>query len=112
MKPWMRRFLPQTLFARTMLILIVPMVLVQAISAYMFYDRHWENVRRNMAAVLADEIALLVKETENVGYTLQRMTAYHADTYLGLQVELLDVHMLTPQPPHLSDEAEVLRREL
>lgn len=58
MKPF-RRLLPKGLFARALLIVVLPTVLVQMVTAYIFYTRHWENVTRHMANSLAGEIAFL-----------------------------------------------------
>lgn len=59
---WLRMNLPRTLFARTVLILVTPAVLLQAISFYIFYERHWETVTRRLAAGIAGEIALIIEE--------------------------------------------------
>ena len=59
MRP-LRRFLPGGLFGRSLLIVMVPLVLLQAVSAYIFYSRHWEDVGRRLALGLAGEIALLI----------------------------------------------------
>ncbi|MBL8643271.1 MAG: HAMP domain-containing protein [Rhodospirillaceae bacterium] len=43
--------------ARASLIIVVPMILVQVISTYIFYDNHWDTMSRRMAASLAGDIA-------------------------------------------------------
>lgn len=58
----LRRFLPSSLFGRALLILVVPTIIVQLLALYMFYERHWASVERNMAATLANDIALVVQE--------------------------------------------------
>ncbi|PZP87199.1 MAG: two-component sensor histidine kinase [Azospirillum brasilense] len=57
-----KRFLPTSLFARALLILFVPLVLLQVLVAHIFYERHWDSVARNMAGSLAGDIALLTRE--------------------------------------------------
>ena len=42
---------------RATLTIIVPVILVQVISTYVFYDNHWDVVSRRMAADLAGDIA-------------------------------------------------------
>ncbi len=59
-----KRFLPVSLFGRALLILLVPMVLVQVIAIYIFYDRHWSSMTRNLSASLAGEVAILVQEVQ------------------------------------------------
>ena len=59
-RPPARRFLPRSFFGRSVLILLVPLVLLQVVSTWIFYDRHWTNVTRRLAAAVAGEIALVV----------------------------------------------------
>ena len=40
-------------------IILVPMILVQVITIFIFYERHWDTVTRHMASQLAAEIGLL-----------------------------------------------------
>ena len=56
----LREFLPKTLFGRMLSIILVPMILVQVITVFIFYERHWDTVTRHMAANLSSEIAFLI----------------------------------------------------
>ncbi len=81
----LKRFAPGSLFARALLILLVPVVLLQLLVAHVFYDRHWDSVVRNMSSTTASEIALLANEyrslqrkfgaTEALTQTLSRSKA-------------------------------------
>lgn len=62
-KGLLRRFIPSSLFGRALLILVIPMVIVQLLALYMFYERHWASVARNMSITLANDIALVVQES-------------------------------------------------
>ena len=44
-----RRFLPVSFFGRSLLILLVPLLLLQVVSAFVFFSRHWEDVGRRLA---------------------------------------------------------------
>lgn len=57
-----RRLVPGTLFGRALLILVLPVVLVQLVAVYVFYERHWDSVVRNMSGALAGEVDVLVQE--------------------------------------------------
>jgi two-component system, OmpR family, osmolarity sensor histidine kinase EnvZ len=52
----LEKIMPRTLMARATLTIIVPVILVQVISTYVFYDNHWDVVSRRMAADLAGDI--------------------------------------------------------
>ena len=60
----LREFLPKTLFGRMLSIILVPMILVQAITVFIFYERHWDTVTRHMAANLSSEIAFLIGDLD------------------------------------------------
>jgi two-component system osmolarity sensor histidine kinase EnvZ len=83
---WLKRVAPQSLFLRALLILVLPTVLVQVVSTYMFYERHWENVSRHMAAALSGEINYLYRQLEHAPPREQRMLRNRAVTTLGIRL--------------------------
>lgn len=54
--PW-SQWLPATLMGRSALIIVVPLILVQLISTYIFYENHWETLSRRLAQGLAGDIS-------------------------------------------------------
>ena len=63
---WAKRLLPQTTFGRSLLLIVIPLVLVQMIAAWIFYDRHWETVSYRLSADVAGEIAMVIDAVEPV----------------------------------------------
>ncbi len=55
-----KSLLPKTLFARLLMIILIPMFLVQVVTILIFYERHWDTVTRYMANNLAADIAVVV----------------------------------------------------
>jgi len=55
-----KHLLPRGLFGRSLLIIVMPLILLQVISATVFYERHWDNVARRLASVLAGDIGTVV----------------------------------------------------
>src|SRR3990167_7515221 len=51
--------LPKSMFGRALLILMAPLVLVGTLSAYIFFDNHWDHVTKVLADTLAGEISTL-----------------------------------------------------
>ena len=51
------RIMPRTLMARASLTIVVPLILVQLISTYVFYDNHWSAMSERMANDLAGDVA-------------------------------------------------------
>jgi len=56
---WLKRLLPTTMFGRALLLIVIPLILVQVISAWVFYARHWETVAHRFASDVASEIIML-----------------------------------------------------
>lgn len=84
----LKRILPQSLFGRALLILVLPTIIVQLIATYIFYDRHWENVSRWMASSLAGEIALLVHEVNGADAATQQQMAFFARKLMHIRMEI------------------------
>ena len=55
-----KNILPQTLFGRALLIIVTPLILMQAISTFVFFDRHWDTMTRRLAHTLAGDIDFIV----------------------------------------------------
>ena len=60
-RSWIKRMLPQTMFGRSLLLIVMPLVLVQIIAIWVFYARHWETVSRRLASDVAGDIGLLIE---------------------------------------------------
>ena len=56
----LRNYMPKTLFGRMLTIILVPVILVQLITVFIFYERHWDSVTRQMAGALAGEVGLII----------------------------------------------------
>src|SRR3989337_2332862 len=54
------RHSPQTLFARALIIIVVPMLLLQALSAWWFYSQRGDNVTNRLSLLLVRALRLLI----------------------------------------------------
>ncbi|HEU0096331.1 MAG TPA: hypothetical protein VFQ52_07735, partial [Rhizomicrobium sp.] len=71
-----KRFLPRGLFGRSLIIIVTPIVLLQAIIAYVFFERDLDTTTRRLARDVAADIALLVAvEDQHVGSERLRLRA-------------------------------------
>ncbi len=57
---WLRRRLPMGLYARSLLIVIIPMVLLQSVVAFVFMERHWQLVTQRLSAAVTGDVAAIV----------------------------------------------------
>ena len=60
-----KQFLPRGLFGRSLIIIIAPIVLLQAIIAYVFFERNLDSTTRALARDVAADITLLVALEDN-----------------------------------------------
>jgi len=58
------KIFPNTLFFRTMLLIFVPLILVQAVSIIAFFNGNWEKVGRRLSDNLSNNVALAIEVTE------------------------------------------------
>src|SRR5262245_66559548 len=47
---WVNGFMPKGLYARALLIIIAPMVILQSVIAFVFMERHWNVVSKRLSA--------------------------------------------------------------
>ena len=66
-EPLIRQMMPKSLFGRSLLIVLLPLLILQAVLAYVFYERHWDTVTRWLAFGIAGEISLLADLVERAG---------------------------------------------
>lgn len=55
-----KRYLPKSLLGRSIMIIIAPLIVLQIVSTWIFYDRHWDTITRRLAGAVAGEIGLVV----------------------------------------------------
>ena len=52
--------LPKGLYARALIIIIAPIVVLEGVIAFVFMERHWQNVTRRLSESTARDIAALI----------------------------------------------------
>ena len=55
------RFLPKTLFFRTMLLIIIPLIVVQIVSIVAYFNGSWSKVGKRLSDNLASNMAFIVQ---------------------------------------------------
>ncbi len=97
---WIKRVLPRTMFGRSLLIVVIPLVLLQAIATWVFYDRHWAAVSWRLSAAVAGDVGLLIdalKLADLPAQTAKLLERAKAQTDLDVAIEPLK--SLPPIPP-------------
>jgi two-component system, OmpR family, osmolarity sensor histidine kinase EnvZ len=95
-KSWM----PTGLYARALLIMIVPMVILQTVVAGVFMERHWNTVTRRLSAGVVQDIAALIEIYKNYPQDKDRTQLRRiAQQRLGLVVDFLPAGDIPPPGP-------------
>ena len=107
--------LPKGLYPRSILIVVMPILILQAVVAYVFMERHWQTVTRRLSAALARDVAAIVEiiETYPQDERFSDLTRIAAETF-GLTVSVLPPDPLpSPGPrPFFSLLDSTLTREV
>jgi len=116
---FIKSLMPTGLYARSLLIIIVPMVLLQSVVAFVFMERHWNTVTRRLSAAVTQDIAALIEMYKVYPHDADnaRIRRIAADR-LGLQVDFLPATDMPPVGPKpffsLLDQAlsEEIRKQI
>ena len=106
--------LPKGLFARSLLIVVLPIALLQVAVVYLFMLRHWERTTDRLSTAVARDVGAVVDMVESGppgldAAALQRI----AETRFRMQVSLLPKAALPePRPKSIFDALDPLRRDL
>jgi len=97
---WFKGMMPTGLYARSLLIIIVPMVILQSVVAFVFMERHWNTVTRRLSAAVTQDIAGLIDVYASYPQDRDRATIRRiAMQRLGLDVDFLTGTDLPPPGP-------------
>src|SRR5918997_6000260 len=112
---WLSGLMPKGLYARSLIIIIAPVVLLQSVIAYAFMERHWGLVTKRLSSAVTADIAALIDVYESYPQDRDASTLTRiASERLGLDVDILrDTELPPPAPrPFFSILDEALSQEL
>jgi two-component system osmolarity sensor histidine kinase EnvZ len=94
---WLNRIMPKGLYARALLIIIIPMVILQSVVAYIFMERHWNLVTQRLSAGVVSDIGALIDVYRSYPQDADRAQIRRiAQERLGLTVDFLPVSDMPP----------------
>lgn len=101
---WLHARMPKGLYARALLIVILPVVLLQSAVAYVFMERHWEVVTYRLSAGVARQVAAVVD--------IYRTFPDDAEHSQLRRIAALDLNMELSLLPHEALPAPVTKKSL
>jgi two-component system osmolarity sensor histidine kinase EnvZ len=99
---FVKRWLPQTLFGRSLLIIVLPVAVMQVVVTWIFFDAHWQTVTSRLSEGLAGDVAWVVEsyQADPSPAGLSKL-ADRAERSLSLSVALQEDRVL-PTSKHLA----------
>ena len=112
---WFSKKMPKGLYARSLLIIIVPMVVLQSVIAFVFMERHWQTVTQRLSKSVTADIAAIIDVIEDYPQDPEfaQVTAIARDR-LGLNISFLPPDPFPPAAgkPFFSLLDDTLRTEI
>ncbi|MDX9863044.1 MAG: histidine kinase dimerization/phospho-acceptor domain-containing protein [Rhodospirillales bacterium] len=102
-----KQLLPRSLLGRSLMIIVTPLVLLQLVSAFIFYESHWDKVSVRLARGVAGDIGAVIAllrqfpDPENRGWVFGL-----AADHMELAVALQETAILPNEPIHPQGLAE------
>jgi two-component system, OmpR family, osmolarity sensor histidine kinase EnvZ len=100
------RLMPRTLLGRSIIIIVTPVMLLQAISAWVFYTSHWDTVTRRLAQSVAGDIAYVIRQ---LPHPIDPRQAQHV---FGIAKEMMDVRLAFKPGDILPNDPTITRQNL
>lgn len=94
--------LPKGLYARALIIIIAPVVLLQSVVAFVFMERHWQTVTRRLSDATSRDISVLLSVYESYPHEdkYEKLIRMARDD-LNLSIQILpaqDLPLARPKP--------------
>lgn len=96
-----KQFLPRSIFGRSLMIVLTPMIILQLVMAVVFYERHWETVTRRLTNAVAGDVSTLIWMMNSYNATDDRSLVFRIGRmHLDLEAYLRpDESLPSPLPP-------------
>ncbi|WP_337996866.1 ATP-binding protein [Oleispirillum naphthae] len=113
-----KALLPKSLLGRSLMIILTPLILLQLVTATVFYDRHWGTITRRLAASVAGDAGVIVAYLrDHPGPAARAWIVSEARNRMQLDIVFADGEILRNLPsgdeePSYGALAEALKENL
>jgi two-component system osmolarity sensor histidine kinase EnvZ len=94
----LKPYLPKSMFGRSLLILVLPLILIETTAVYIFLDSHWDRVTKTIAKNIAGDVGIITALHNNA----PKQQAFYqslAGTYLKFRIEFVPHETVLPSVP-------------
>ena len=94
------RYMPKRLYARSLIIVIAPMILLQSVITFVFMERQWQTVTNRLSVAVTRDIAAIIDMIETYPHDADYSNVVRiAQDRLGLKIDILPPDPLPPPGP-------------
>ncbi len=109
-KRWLKKLQPRSLMARSLITLILPLLLLQTLTTFLFYERHYIHVSSRLAESVAGDISAVIELLETTPQSWERDRVFQlGEKDFQLNLSFLEGGVL---PPKSVTEPTLLGRRL
>ncbi|MEK9671143.1 MAG: ATP-binding protein [Rhodospirillaceae bacterium] len=102
-----KEFLPKSLLGRALLIIVMPLILLQVVSALIFYETHWNKVSYRLARSVAGDLAAILLLVQNDPSENGRERAFDiAYRTMDMSIEFRPGAILSNRPHRIDNDVE------
>jgi two-component system osmolarity sensor histidine kinase EnvZ len=108
-------YLPKRLYARSLLIIITPMILLQSVVTIVFMERHWQTVTQRLSTATTRDLAAIIDMIETYPNTDDYANVIRiAQERLSMKIDILPPDPLPPpgRKPFFSILDQILSAEI
>ena len=97
---WINQYLPKGLYARALMIIVTPMIILQSVVAFVFMERYWQGITQRLSAGVAQDIATIIDIADTYPQDSEWVALKAlAQQRMGLQIDILPGEQLPPAGP-------------
>ena len=107
-------YMPKRLYARSLLIVITPMILLQSVVTLVFMERHWQQVTQRLSTATTRDLAAIVDMIETTPGDDYSNVIRIAQERLSMKIDILPPDPLPPpgRKPFFSILDQILTAEI
>src|ERR1700754_4004608 len=108
-------YMPKRLYARSLLIVITPMILLQSVVTLVFMERHWQMVTQRLSTATTRDIAAIIDMIETYPHDDDYANVIRiAQQRLSMKIDILPPEPLPPpgRKPFFSILDQILSAEI
>ncbi len=110
-----KNLIPKGLMARSLLIIVLPLIIIQVVTTFVFFQKHWERVSWRLATLMRGDISTILELMEKYpDKENQKFLFYIAEREMMVKIQILEKVDIKdiPHKPQKGITVDALRKSL